>query len=92
MSREGIHGCGLPLQFWRINGASLLVTEKVGDTLHLIAYQGRNAVEMLRGMRKVARANNCRVIRYETQRRGFVRLFREFSPQNVGGDEWEIKV
>lgn len=92
MSRQGIHGAGLPLEFWRVNGASLLVTETVGETLYIIAYQGCGVVEMLEGMIRIARVNGCRVIRYETVRKGFSRMLRKFAPQYLGGDEWEIKV
>lgn len=92
MSREGIHGTGVPLEFWRVNSASLLCTETVGDILYIIAYQGRGAVEMLEGMVKIARANGCTAIRYETDHKGFARMFRKFAPRYIGGTEWEIKV
>lgn len=86
---SGILAPGSALELWGINGASLLATETVGDCIFVWAYEGRDAVSMMEDLIRIARKNEMRVIRYSTDRPGFVRMFNKFRPVRIESDAAE---
>jgi hypothetical protein len=68
--------------FFVANG-SYVVLRLERPELHIQACVGRNGNAIMEACKRIALANDCTHIRFETSRKGMPRLLREFNPVEI---------
>lgn len=80
-------------ELWRIDGASWVVTQVVGNVLWVHCYAGRNLCAFASRLYRIAQRNGCRRIVFEAPKPHTLKLLLSYwNPREVEPGLWEIAV
>lgn len=84
------------MQLWCVNGHSFALTESMiedGRRITIVwCYEGREYHRFTEHFKRVAKANQIDVIRFETGQRAILRMLRRYNPHPVANGFYDIEV
>jgi hypothetical protein len=72
--------CSGAMELFLVNGASWLVTERMGNTLFVWCYQGKGLTAIMRVLVDLAKNNGHSQVSFFTRHRAALRAVRRFKP------------
>lgn len=88
--RDGVQSGRMEL--WNVNDHSAAVTEFIGDTLRVHAYQGKDVTGFAKMFCHIGQTNGCKRATFHCDTPGLLRQLASFKPRALGGNEYEVQL